>query len=89
MASKQQDVKELVERKYEHGFVTDIESETLPPGIDESVIRHISKMKGEPQFMLDWRLKAFAPLAGSGGTGLGQTGHRPDRLSGHFILLRP
>ncbi len=59
MASKQQDVKELVERKYKHGFVTDIESETLPPGIDESVIHHISRMKGEPQFMLDWRLKAF------------------------------
>jgi len=60
MASKQQDVKDLVDRKYEHGFVTDIDSETLPPGIDEDVIRHISKMKGEPQFMLDWRLKAFA-----------------------------
>ncbi len=59
MASKQQDVKDLVDRKYEHGFVTDIDSETLPPGIDEDVIRHISKMKGEPQFMLDWRLKAF------------------------------
>jgi len=60
MASKQQDVKDLVERKYEHGFVTDIESDTLPPGIDEDVIRHISKMKNEPEFMLQWRLKAFA-----------------------------
>ncbi len=60
MASKQQDLKDLVDRKYEHGFVTDIDSETLPPGINEDVIRHISKIKGEPQFMLDWRLKAFA-----------------------------
>ena len=60
MASKQQDVKDLVERKYEHGFVTDIESDTLPPGIDEGVIRHISAMKNEPEFMLEWRLKAFA-----------------------------
>jgi Fe-S cluster assembly protein SufB len=60
MASKQQDVQDLVDRKYEHGFVTDIESDTLPPGIDEDVIRHISRMKSEPQFMLDWRLKAFA-----------------------------
>ena len=59
MASKQQDVKDLVERKYRHGFVTDIESDTLPPGIDEDVIRHISQVKGEPQFMLDWRLKAY------------------------------
>ncbi len=60
MASKQQDVQDLVDRKYEHGFVTDIESDTLPPGIDEDVISHISRMKSEPQFMLDWRLKAFA-----------------------------
>ncbi len=60
MASKQQDVKDIVERKYAHGFVTEIDSDTLPPGIDEDVIRHISRMKNEPQFMLDWRLKAFA-----------------------------
>jgi Fe-S cluster assembly protein SufB len=59
MASKQQDVIDLVERKYEHGFVTDIESDTFPPGLDESVIRLISRKKGEPQFMLDWRLQAF------------------------------
>jgi Fe-S cluster assembly protein SufB len=59
MASQQQDVKDLVDRKYEHGFVTDIETDTVPPGLDESVIRLISRKKGEPQFMLDWRLKAF------------------------------
>jgi Fe-S cluster assembly protein SufB len=59
MASKQQDVIDLVERKYEHGFVTDIESDTVPPGLDEDVVRLISQKKGEPQFMLDWRLKAF------------------------------
>jgi Fe-S cluster assembly protein SufB len=59
MASKQKEVQDLVERKYEHGFVTDIESDTLPPGLDEDVIRLISRKKGEPQFMLDWRLKSF------------------------------
>ena len=59
MASKQQDVKDLVERKYQHGFFTDIESDTVPPGLDEDVIRFISHKKEEPQFMLDWRLKAF------------------------------
>lgn len=60
MVSKQQDVRELIERKYAHGFFTDIESDTLPPGLDENVIRVISAKKGEPRFMLDWRLKAFA-----------------------------
>jgi len=59
MASTPQDIDAIVARKYQHGFVTDIESETLPPGLDEDVVRLISAIKGEPQFMLDWRLKAF------------------------------
>jgi Fe-S cluster assembly protein SufB len=49
----------LVGQKYRHGFVTDIEADTVPPGLDEDVIRLISRKKGEPQFMLDWRLKAY------------------------------
>ncbi|MEY6431985.1 Fe-S cluster assembly protein SufB [Thioalkalicoccus limnaeus] len=52
-------VDDLVRSEYEHGFVTEIESETLPPGLDEGVIRTISARKGEPQFLLDWRLKAY------------------------------
>ena len=59
MASKQQDVKDLVDRKYEHGFITEIEADTVPPGLDEDTIRFISKKKEETQFMLDWRLKEF------------------------------
>jgi len=50
----------LVGREYEAGFVTDIESDTLPPGLNEDVIRHISAIKGEPDWLLDWRLAAFA-----------------------------
>jgi len=49
----------LVGQKYRHGFVTDIEADTVPPGLDEDVIRLISRKKGEPQFMLEWRLKSF------------------------------
>ncbi|MGI9284623.1 MAG: Fe-S cluster assembly protein SufB [Pseudomonadales bacterium] len=45
---------------YEAGFVTDIASETLPPGLNDDVIRFISHKKGEPQWVLDWRLKAYA-----------------------------
>jgi len=59
MSSNQQDLEALVERPYEHGFVTDIEADTLPPGLDENVIRQISRKKNEPQFLLDWRLKAY------------------------------
>ena len=50
---------ELVGREYKEGFVTDIETETLPPGLDESVIRFLSAKKSEPDFILDWRLEAF------------------------------
>ncbi|MEM9387697.1 MAG: Fe-S cluster assembly protein SufB [Pseudomonadota bacterium] len=54
-----QDVHDVVEGKYKHGFVTDIDTETVPPGLDEDVIRLISAKKNEPEFMLNWRLKAF------------------------------
>ena len=53
------DIDALVNRSYQHGFVTDIESDTIAPGLDESVVRMISRKKGEPQFLLDWRLRAL------------------------------
>ena len=59
MSSKTQDVEDLINQKYRHGFVTDIESDSLPPGLDEGVVTAISRKKNEPQFLLDWRLKAF------------------------------
>ena len=46
--------------KYKYGFVTDIESDKAPKGLNEDIIRFISAKKDEPQWMLDWRLKAFA-----------------------------
>jgi Fe-S cluster assembly protein SufB len=54
-----QDINELVNRSYRHGFVTDIEADTVPPGLDEDVVRLISRKKQEPQFLLDWRLQAL------------------------------
>ena len=48
--------------KYKYGFVTDIESDKIPKGLNEDVIRLISKKKEEPQWMLDWRLKAYERL---------------------------
>ncbi|HKY92190.1 MAG TPA: Fe-S cluster assembly protein SufB [Nevskiaceae bacterium] len=64
MAAPSESVHDLVTRRtaqaYSAGFVTDVESETVPPGLDENVIRLISSRKDEPQWLLDWRLKAFA-----------------------------
>ncbi len=53
------DLEALLERGYQHGFVTDIESDTVPPGLDEDVVRLISRKKGEPEFLTAWRLKAL------------------------------
>jgi Fe-S cluster assembly protein SufB len=52
-------VEDIVKSEYEHGFTTEIESDTLPPGLDEEVVRAISKRKGEPEFMTEQRLKAY------------------------------
>ena len=49
MATSSQDVNEFVGKEYEHGFVTDVESDTVPPGLDEDVVRLISTKKKEPQ----------------------------------------
>ena len=46
-------------KEYSAGFITDIESDTMPPGLDEDVIRFISQKKGEPEWLLEWRLEAY------------------------------
>lgn len=50
---------DVASKDYEYGFVTNIESDTFPPGLDEDVVRAISARKNEPQWLLDWRLKAY------------------------------
>jgi Fe-S cluster assembly protein SufB len=53
------DIKDLVKREYKEGFITEIESDTFEPGLNEDVIRRLSAKKNEPEFMLEYRLKAF------------------------------
>ena len=52
-------IQDFVSREYKEGFVTEIETETIPPGLDESVVKEISSRKDEPGWLLEWRLKAF------------------------------
>ena len=59
MSTKPKEVSDLVKQKYQHGFVTDIEEDRVPPGLDEDVVRLISSKKGEPEFLTEWRLKAY------------------------------
>jgi Fe-S cluster assembly protein SufB len=57
--TEQHSVESLVGGEYKYGFVTDIEADAVPPGLSEDVIRLISEKKGEPAFMLEWRLAAY------------------------------
>ena len=55
----EQIIQEVTEQKYKYGFVTDIESEKAPMGLNEDIIRYISAKKNEPEFMLEYRMKAY------------------------------
>ncbi|MDP7516030.1 MAG: Fe-S cluster assembly protein SufB [Arenicellales bacterium] len=59
MSSSVSTISDLIGREYKEGFVTEVETDTFPPGLDEDVIRALSTKKNEPEFMLDWRLSAF------------------------------
>src|SRR5215467_11085302 len=59
MSEAADQLESLIARGYQHGFVTDIESDTVPPGLDEDVVRLISRKKNEPAFLTEWRLKAL------------------------------
>ena len=59
MSTPTRTVEELANREYEFGFITDVEAESVPPGLNEDVIRLISAKKNEPDFLLEWRLKAY------------------------------
>jgi Fe-S cluster assembly protein SufB len=52
-------IEALANQEYKYGFVTDIESEVVPRGLNEDIVRTISEKKGEPEWMLEWRLKAY------------------------------
>ncbi len=52
-------IETLATQEYKYGFVTEIEAETFPPGLNEEIIRKISEKKGEPEWLLEWRLKAY------------------------------
>jgi Fe-S cluster assembly protein SufB len=59
MASTTESIDQLVQREYAAGWTTDIEQDTFPPGLDEGVVRRLSAKKGEPEWLLEFRLKAY------------------------------
>ncbi len=59
MTTSSETLEQLANKEYEFGFVTEVEQESLPPGLDEGVVRAISRKKNEPEWMLEWRLAAY------------------------------
>src|SRR3954465_6474320 len=59
MSTSTETIEELATREYKYGFVTDVEAEAVPKGLNEDVVRAISAKKGEPEWLLEWRLKAY------------------------------
>ena len=85
-------VHDLASRDYKWGFVTDIEEDRVPKGLNEDMIRLISARKNEPEFMLEWRLNALSPLGQAWSRRRREpkwanVHYRADRLSGHHLLL--
>jgi Fe-S cluster assembly protein SufB len=59
MSTSTNAIEALANQEYKYGFVTDVEADTIPRGLNEDVIRIISAKKNEPEFMLEWRLRAY------------------------------
>ena len=59
MSTETESIEVLANQEYKYGFVTDIEADQIPPGLNEDVVRLISSKKNEPEWLLEWRLKAF------------------------------
>jgi Fe-S cluster assembly protein SufB len=59
MSTATETIEGLVQKEYKYGFYTDVETDSAPPGLNEDIIRLISAKKNEPEFMLEWRLKAY------------------------------
>src|ERR1044071_1949403 len=59
MSTATETIEQFVNKEYEYGFVTDVEVDAAPRGLSEDVVRLISKKKNEPEWLLEWRLKAY------------------------------
>ena len=57
--SSAENIREMADKEYKYGFVTEIDTDTVPCGLNEETVRIISAKKNEPDFLLQWRLRAF------------------------------
>ena len=87
-AVKNRELKETIAQDYEWGFVSDIEQEFAPKGLSEDTVRFISAKKDEPEWMLDWRLKAYRAWLEMEEVSWAKLDIPRDRLPGRLLLRR-
>ncbi len=92
MSSTVNQINDLTQQECRWGFITSIDEDRLPPGLNEEIVRAISLKKGEPEFMMEWRLKAYRYWATPGTEArraeVGQCEVSAHRLSGALLLFR-
>ena len=87
MSTSTDTIEQLANTEYKYGFETDVEADTFAPGLNEDVVRRLSAIKKEPEWLLEFRLKAFRGLADDDRAALAQPQDRADRLPGAQLLL--
>ncbi|MCB1700792.1 MAG: Fe-S cluster assembly protein SufB [Pseudomonadales bacterium] len=85
----QENIDHAISREYSAGFVSNIESDTLPPGLDEDVIRFISTQKKEPEWLLEWRLEAYRGWQNMAEPGWAHVHYPPIDLNGVSFYSSP
>ena len=88
MPTATETIENLVKQEYKYGFFTDVETDSAPPGLSEDTIRLISRRKNEPEWLTDWRLKAYRHWQTMTEADLAEGPSRKNQLSGHRLLLR-
>ncbi len=77
MSTAERTIEELATQEYKYGFVTDVEADAVPRGLNEDIVREISRRKGEPEWLLEWRLKAYRAWQGMQEPRWGNVKHDP------------
>ncbi len=89
MSDSTNTIETFANQEYKWGFVTEIEADAIPRGLSEDVVRLISAKKNEPEWLLEWRLKAYRHWLTMKEPEWANVHYPQDRLPGHHLLLRP
>ena len=89
MTTPTNSVEEFANKEYKYGFVTDIETEAFPKGLNEDIVRMISARKGEPEWLLEWRLKAYRHWLTMKEPGWAKLHHEPIDYQDHYYYAAP